>query len=214
MYMVYLKKNNPFPDVSLADEDGLLAIGGTLTTKRLLLAYHSGIFPWFNEGQPILWWRPNPRMVLFLENFKVSNSLLQSIRNKNFKVTFNTSFSEVIVNCSQMQRKNQDGTWITNEMQKAYQELHRLGHAISVEVWQDELLVGGLYGVDLPVKKLFCGESMFSNVSDASKVALYFLVEKLKKENYRCIDCQVFTNYLASLGAREIGRNAFLKFLK
>lgn len=212
--MVYLKKNSPFPNVSLADEDGLLAIGGTLTSERLLLAYYSGIFPWFSEGQPILWWSPNPRMVLFLENFHTSKSLLQSIKNKNFKVTFNTSFSEVIVNCSQMQRKNQDGTWITNEMQKAYLELHRLGHAISVEVWQEELLVGGLYGVDLPEKKLFCGESMFSKVSDASKIALYFLVEKLKNENYRCIDCQVFTNHLASLGAEEIDRNAFLKILE
>ncbi|PKP25444.1 MAG: leucyl/phenylalanyl-tRNA--protein transferase [Bacteroidetes bacterium HGW-Bacteroidetes-2] len=211
--MVYLKKNSPFPDVSFADEDGLLAIGGALTSERLLLAYYSGIFPWFSEGQPVLWWSPNPRMVLFIENFKTSKSLLQSIRNKNFTVTFNLSFTEVIANCSKIQRPHQDGTWITNTMQKAYQELHRLGHAISVEVWQEDQLVGGLYGVDLPEKNFFCGESMFSKVSNASKIALYFLVEKLKKENYIGIDCQVYTNHLATLGAKEIDRKDFLKFL-
>jgi len=212
--MVFLEADAPFPDVSFADEDGLLAIGATLDSNRLLEAYNRGIFPWYNEGQPVLWWSPDPRMLLFLKDFKASKSLLQSIRNKNFTVTFNTAFAEVISNCSKIKRKKEDGTWITDGMMDAYRKLHNLGHTLSVEVWQEEELVGGLYGVNLPDKKVFCGESMFSKVNNASKIALYFLVEKLKKDNYHFIDCQVYTKHLASLGAKKISRQKFLDYLK
>ncbi len=212
--MVFLEADAQFPDVSHADEDGLLAIGATLNSKRLLEAYNSGIFPWYNEGQPVLWWSPDPRMLLFLKDFKASKSLQQSIRNKKFKVTFNTAFAEVILNCSKIKRKKEDGTWITDGMMDAYSKLHDLGHAMSVEVWLEGELVGGLYGVNLPDKKVFCGESMFSKVNNASKTALYFLVEKLKKENYHFIDCQVYTEHLDSLGAREVDRKEFLQFLR
>ncbi len=212
--MVFLEADAPFPDVSLADEDGLLAIGATLDSKRLLQAYNRGIFPWYNDGQPVLWWSPNPRMVLFLEDLKISKSLQQSIRNKNFNVTFNTAFEDVILHCSKIKRNKEDGTWITNGMIDAYTELHRLGHAVSVEVWQEDKLVGGLYGINLPDKKIFCGESMFSKVSDASKIALYFLVERLKQQEYHFVDCQIYTTHLASLGAKKISRQKFLNYLK
>lgn len=212
--MIFLKDNSPFPDVSLADENGLLAIGGKLTTDRLLDAYHSGIFPWYSEGQPVLWWSPDPRMVLFLERFKVSKSLRKTIKSNVFQVTFNTAFDKVIQECALAKRNDQDGTWITPEMIDAYVELHLEGHAISVEVWQNETLVGGLYGIDLPEKKVFCGESMFHKVTDASKVALFSLVEKLKAEDYKLIDCQVYSKHLEMLGACLISRNQFLGHLK
>lgn len=202
-----------FPKPEETDFDGLLAVGGDLSIERLLLAYHSGIFPWYDEGQPIMWWSPDPRMVLFLSNFKVSKSLQKTIDRNKFKVTFNSCFSEVLKNCSTIKRNGQAGTWITEEMQKAYSELHLLGHAISVEVWEGEDLVGGLYGIDLPEKKVFCGESMFSKVSDASKVGFYFLIEKLRIDNYKLIDCQMYTPHLESLGADEILRIDFLKYL-
>lgn len=211
--MFRLTSKIEFPHPNLADEDGLLAVGGDLSTKRLLLAYNQGIFPWFDENQPILWWSPNPRMVLFLEEFKASKSLRKIIDRNIFKITFNQDFSEVIRNCAKINRTDQDGTWITNEMEEAYINLHKQDHAISVEVWQNEKLVGGLYGIDLKEKKIFCGESMFARVSNASKVGLYFMVEYLKKKDYKFIDCQVYTDHLASLGAKEIERNLFLQYL-
>lgn len=202
-----------FPDPSEADEEGLLAIGGDLSSDRLLLAYQSGIFPWYDEQQPILWWSPNPRMVLFPSKFKVSKSLSKTIKNTEFKITFNTNFSEVIKNCSTIKREGQGGTWITQEMEEAYVELHKLGHAQSVEVWNHDALVGGLYGIDLPKQKIFCGESMFSTQTDASKVGFYYLVKHLQQKNYKLIDCQMHTDHLESLGAEEITRELFLQHL-
>jgi len=212
--MIFLKDNTPFPDVTLADEDGLLAVGGKLTTSRLLDAYNSGIFPWYSEGQPVLWWSPDPRMVLFLDRFKVSKSLRKTIKTNVFQVTFNTAFAKVIQECALANRNDQDGTWITQDMMDAYVELHQKGHAVSVEVWQNEVLVGGLYGIDLPEKRVFCGESMFHKVTDASKVALFYIVDYLKINNYLFIDCQVYTKHLASLGAKKIPKKYFLKFLQ
>jgi len=212
--MVYLHENSPFPPVKLADEDGLLALGGSLTSERLMTAYRSGIFPWFNENQPVLWWSPDPRMVLYLEKFKTSKSLSQKLKSNRFKVTFNSAFAEVIKACAQINRKNQSGgTWITQEMQEAYIKLHHMGHAVSVEVWEGTDLIGGLYGVDLPEKKVFCGESMFHKKTDASKIAFYHLVKKLKSNNYKLIDCQVYNKHLESLGAQEISRDLFVSIL-
>jgi len=211
--MIFLQDNSPFPDASLADEDGLLAIGGRLTTARLLDAYNSGIFPWYSEGQPVLWWSPDPRMVLFLDRFKVSKSLKKTIKSNIFQVTFNTAFAKVIQECALAKRNDQDGTWITRGMMDAYLELHNKGHALSVEVWQNEQLVGGLYGIDLHEKRLFCGESMFHKVTDASKVAFYHFVKHLKIQNYNLIDCQVYTKHLESLGGCLIARDEFIKHL-
>ncbi len=203
-----------FPLPFEATSDGLLAVGGDLSVERLLLAYNSGIFPWYEDGQPILWWSPDPRMVLFTEKLKVSKSLQKTIRSQKFRVTFNTAFSEVIKNCASAKREGQRGTWITNTMEEAYANLHKQGHAISVEIWNNDILVGGLYGVDLPNKRVFCGESMFSKESDASKVGFYYLVLELQKKQYRFIDCQMHTAHLESLGAEEISRKNFLKLLK
>lgn len=211
--MIPLTDKIEFPDVSLADDQGFLAFGGDLSPERLLLAYRSGVFPWFEEQQPILWWSPNPRMVLFPEKFKTSKSLRKTIRSNRFKITFNTNFEEVIANCSRIKREGQSGTWITNEMQQAYIRLHKLGYAKSVAVWYEEELVGGLYGIDLEHQKIFCGESMFAKMSDASKVGFYYLVQHLKNENYKLIDCQVYTEHLESLGAEEINRSVFLSYL-
>lgn len=211
--MHFLSGKIEFPNPNEATSDGLLAVGGDLSVERLLLAYNSGIFPWYEKGQPILWWSPDPRMVLFPNNFKVSKSLQKTIKSESFNVSFNTAFSEVIKNCSAVKRKRQGGTWITNEMQDAYIALHKKGYATSVEVWREKELVGGLYGIDLGDKKLFCGESMFSIESEASKVGFYSLVNELKKKEYKLIDCQMYTAHLASLGANEISRTDFLKFL-
>ncbi len=200
-----------FPPVTFASPEGIVAIGGDLSVERLLLAYKSGIFPWYNEDEPIVWHSPNQRMVLFPKKLKVSKSMRQLIRKETFKVTFNTCFSEVIANCKKIHRKGQQGTWITSEMQQAYIKLHELGIAKSVEVWLDDELVGGLYGIDLGTT--FCGESMFSKASNASKIAFIYLVEKLKNEQYKLLDCQIYTNHLASLGAEEISRTEFLKYL-
>jgi leucyl/phenylalanyl-tRNA--protein transferase len=211
--MKILNQGDPFPYVSLADEDGLLALGGTLSPQRLLTAYQSGIFPWFSGNQPVLWWSPDPRMVLYLKDFKISKSLRQKIKSNRFKVTFNTAFAEVIQACAQVKRKGETGTWITKNMQQAYIELHNLGVAKSVEIWENDLLVGGLYGIDLPEKKVFCGESMFHKITDGSKIALYYLVDSLKKKDYLLIDCQVHTQHLESMGAKEISRETFISIL-
>jgi len=210
--MYHLSKNLFFPPVSEANADGILAIGGDLSPERLQLAYSSGIFPWFEDDQPIIWWSPNPRMVLFLEDLVVSKSMRNILNRNVFKVTFNQDFRAVITHCQQVKRDGQSGTWITNDMIEAYCKLHELGKATSVEVWQDDQLVGGLYGVDLG--HVFCGESMFSLVSNASKVAFITLVNHLKAKNYRLLDCQVYNDHLASLGCVEIERDDFMRIIK
>ena len=210
--MYYVFNDLFFPPVTEADEDGILAIGGDLNPERLQLAYKSGIFPWFNEGEPILWWSPDPRMVLFLDELIVSKSMRNILNRNQFKITFNQNFAAVISNCQKIKRDGQNGTWISNEMIDAYCKLNELGIAKSVEVWQDEVLVGGLYGIDLG--HVFCGESMFSKVSNASKAAFISLVNKLKKENYELLDCQVYNPHLESLGCREIDREEFMSILK
>ncbi len=212
--MQELSKSIWFPNHDESNKDGLIAVGGDLSVERLIHAYHLGIFPWFNEGQPLLWWSPDPRMILLPESFKVSKSLKKTILSNKYKITLNTSFEEVINCCSKIKRKGQQGTWITKNMITAYLQLHKKGHAQSVEVWSDNQLVGGLYGIDLKEKKIFCGESMFSKKNNASKIAFYYLVKKLKTENYRLIDCQMYTSHLESLGAKEIPRHEFLKYLK
>ncbi len=200
-----------FPHPSLANEDGVLAIGGDLSVERLHLAYRNGIFPWFEDGDPIVWWSPNPRMVLYPHKLKVSKSMRNVINQNKYSITFDKSFSEVIDNCKSISRNNQDGTWITPNMKRAYVDLHNRGIAHSVEVWEGEELVGGLYGVN--IGKVFCGESMFSKKSNTSKLAFISLVRKLEEENYFMIDCQLYTDHLASLGAEEIDRDKFLSDL-
>ena len=212
--MQELSKSILFPNHDESNKDGLIAVGGDLSVERLMHAYHLGIFPWFNEGQPLFWWSPDPRMILLPESFKVSKSLKKTILSNKYKITLNASFEEVINCCSKIKRKGQQGTWITKNMITAYLQLHKKGHAQSVEVWSDNQLVGGLYGIYLKEKKIFCGESMFSKKNNASKIAFYYLVKKLKTENYRLIDCQMYTSHLESLGAQEIPRHEFLKYLK
>ena len=201
-----------FPSPELADDEGLLAVGGDMSEKRLLLAYSMGIFPWYSDSYPILWWSPDPRLVLFPEELKVSRSLRQTIKKNVFKITFDRAFDSVIRNCAKVKRKGEKGTWITPEMIEAYTRLHESGYAHSVESWFDGRLVGGLYGVSLGTA--FFGESMFANMSNASKAAFVTLVEYLRKLNFRVIDCQITTSHLVSLGAREIPRSEFLKILK
>ena len=210
--MYYLSSELVFPPVNQANRDGILAIGGDLSPERLQLAYKSGIFPWFEEGEPIMWWSPNPRMVLFLDELIVSKSMRNILNRNIFTLTFNQNFRDVISNCQNIKRDGQNGTWITNDMIEAYCKLNELGIAKSVEVWQDEVLVGGLYGIDLG--HVFCGESMFSLVSNASKVAFIALVNQLKKEDYKLLDCQVYNPHLESLGCREIDRTDFMEILK
>ncbi|OIQ17651.1 MAG: leucyl/phenylalanyl-tRNA--protein transferase [Flavobacterium sp. MedPE-SWcel] len=207
--MHFLPQELYFPPVSEASPEGIVAIGGDLSPDRLLLAYRSGIFPWFEDDEPILWWSPPERMVLFFDDLKISKSMRNIINRNIFKVTFNTAFDEVISNCRSIKRDGESGTWITEEMKEAYISLHELGYAKSVEIWQDDNLVGGLYGVDLG--NVFCGESMFSKVSNASKLAFIALAKKLQYENYRLLDCQVHNDHLESLGAKEISREQFLK---
>ena len=209
--MYKLTKELYFPNVETAHSSGIVAFGGDLSTDRLILAYKSGIFPWFEDGEEITWFAPEERMVLFLNQLKISKSTRNIINRNIFKVTFNTAFKEVITNCQQTKRNGQLGTWITDEMLKAYTKLHELGYAKSVEVWQDNELVGGLYGIDLG--HIFCGESMFSKVSNASKIAFIHLTKKLKAENYQLIDCQVYNDYLAQLGCEEIPRDLFMQIL-
>ncbi len=210
--MYFLSEDLFFPPVSEAYPDGILAIGGDLSPARLQLAYKSGIFPWFEEGESIYWWSPNPRMVLFLDELMVSKSMRNILNRNIFKVTFNQNFREVILNCQKIKREGQNGTWITNDMIEAYCKLNEIGIAKSVEVWQNGQLVGGLYGIDLG--HIFCGESMFSKVSNASKVAFIGLANQLKKDNYKLVDCQVYNEHLESLGCREIPREDFMEILK
>ncbi len=209
--MILLGKELIFPKTDTASPEGIIAIGGDLSPKRLILAYKSGIFPWFNEGEPIIWHSPDPRMVLYPNQLYISKSMQQILRKEEFKITFNQNFTEVISQCKTADRKGQAGTWITDEMQQAYIKLHELGIAKSVEVWKNKKLVGGLYGIDLG--HVFCGESMFSKVSNASKVAFIYLAQKLEKEKYSLIDCQVYNDHLASLGAEEITREKFMEIL-
>jgi leucyl/phenylalanyl-tRNA--protein transferase len=210
--MYILSKELFFPPVSEANPDGILAVGGDLSAERLQLAYKNGIFPWFEEGESIFWWSPNPRMVLFLDELVVSKSMRNILKKNIFDVSFNQNFREVISNCQKIKRKSQNGTWITNDMIEAYCQLNELGIAKSVEVWQKGELVGGLYGVDLG--HIFCGESMFSKVSNASKAAFVALASQLKAANYKILDCQVYNEHLASLGCREIERKEFMKILE
>ncbi|MDP9080345.1 MAG: leucyl/phenylalanyl-tRNA--protein transferase [Bacteroidota bacterium] len=198
-----------FPDPALAEDDGLLAIGGDLSEGRLLLAYQNGIFPWYSEDEPILWFSPHERFVLYPDELKISKSMQQVLKSGIFTITVNECFEQVIAACSKMERPGQDGTWITPDMQAAYINLNKKGHAHSVEVWQDKELVGGLYGVQ--VDNVFCGESMFSLVSNASKAALIHLC---KSGRYDLIDCQVHTEHLASMGARMIPRDEYIAQIK
>ena len=207
--MKFLNKHHFFPPVSQATEDGLLAFGGDLSPERLLSAYQNGIFPWFEDDNTILWWSPDPRFVLFPSKLKVSKSMKQVLRNCDFEVTVNKNFNAVINECAKAKRPGQDSTWITNGMVEAYNTLHQLGFAKSVEVWQDQKLVAGLYGVDLN-NGVFCGESMFTKVSNASKAGFITFIQN---SNYKLIDCQVYTNHLESLGAEDIPRDEFLTFL-
>lgn len=209
--MYFLSRELYFPPAQHASPEGILAVGGDLSPERLMLAYRNGIFPWFDDDDPILWWSPPERMVLFFEELKISKSMRNIINRGIFRVTFNTAFKAVIGQCSSIKRQGQAGTWITAEMKEAYIKLHELGHAKSVEVWQGDELVGGLYGIDLG--HVFCGESMFSKVANASKMAFIALAKKLEAENYRILDCQVHNPHLESLGAREISREAFLKII-
>lgn len=209
--MYFLTDKLIFPPVELANKDGLLAVGGDLSPERLLLAYKNGIFPWYNPGEPIIWYSPRQRMVLFPKEVKISKSMRQLLKKETFRLTFNQNFEQVIAQCKNISRKDALGTWITDEMELAYIKLHHLGIAKSVEVWQDNQLVGGLYGVDLGT--VFCGESMFSAVPNASKIALIHLAQKLEIENYKVIDCQVHNPFLATMGAREIPRHEFLQLL-
>ncbi len=194
-----------------ANEHGLLAIGGDLSPQRLLLAYKSGIFPWFNDDSLLLWWSPNPRMVLFPEKVKISKSMRKVLNENLFRLTKNSCFERVVDSCAQAERKGQRGTWITPKMKLAYQELHEMGIAQSYEVWQANKLIGGLYGIDLG--NVFCGESMFSKVSNASKYAFIRLAKDLQAKEYKFIDCQVYTQHLESLGAEKMPRNEFIQLL-
>ena len=200
-----------FPPVEMADEDGLLAIGGDLNTERLLLAYHKGIFPWYNKDEPICWWSPDPRFVLFPAELKVSSSMRTILNNGKYRFTIDRAFTEVIQNCKTITRKGQDGTWISPAVQKAYIILHEKGFAHSAETWMDGKLVGGLYGIRLG--NIFFGESMFSLEKNASKFAFMKYVEHLQKENVQLIDCQIYTRHLESLGARMISRESFSNIL-
>lgn len=209
--MYFLTDELTFPPVDSANVEGLLAVGGDLSPERLLLAYQSGIFPWFDNDSIILWWSPDPRMILYPDQIRISKSMRKVIRNNQFRLTKNTCFKEVLEYCSSVPREGQDGTWITDEMKNAYIALHERGIAKSYEVWEGDTLVGGLYGVDLG--DVFCGESMFSLTSNASKFAFIKLTEELQAKEYRVIDCQLHTDHLESMGAQEIPRKEFMKLL-
>ncbi len=211
MPLFALDKELVFPPVNLAEPDGLLAVGGDLSAKRLLLAYRSGIFPWY-EGEHILWWCPDPRFVLFPEELKISKSMKPLLNKNHFEFTINKAFSQVINNCKTISRRDQKSTWITDAVKEAFINLHQLGIAHSAEVWKDDELVGGLYGIRLG--NVFFGESMFSKQSNASRYAFIKYVQFLKTENVALIDCQVYTDYLESMGARMIAREEFIELLE
>ena len=210
--MYFLTKELYFPPVEEASYEGVLAVGGDLSVARLLLAYRNGIFPWFNEDEPIFWWAPSERMVINPNDYKITKSLRNIINRNIFEVTINKNFSDVISNCQNVARNGQEGTWITDDIIKSYTQLHELGKAMSFEVWQNNELVGGLYGVDLG--HVFCGESMFSKVPNASKVAFVKLIDYLKENNYKLLDCQLHNDHLEKLGAFEISRDMFMMVLK
>ena len=207
--MIWLNDKIIFPDYKLATADGIIALGGDLSEERLIYAYENGIFPWFSKGDPIVWYCPSERMVLFPDEIKVSKSMQKIIIKNKFVITENKAFKEVIYNCKSIDRKDGFGTWITDDMEQAYINLHKKGSAKSIEIWLDDQLVGGLYGLE--INNIFCGESMFSIVSNASKLAFIHLV---KSQKYKLIDCQIYNNHLASLGAREVDRSTFLNILK
>ena len=208
--MIWLDENNiTFPPHELGREDGILALGGDLSLQRLIHAYKNGIFPWYSDGEPIVWYSPLERMVLFPEEVRISKSMRQVLKKQDFIITQNKAFKEVIFNCKTIDRIDQLGTWITNDMEEAYIGLHEKGIAKSIEVWKNEELVAGLYGIDLQ-NGVFCGESMFSKASNMSKVAFIYLAQQC---NYKLIDCQVHNSHLESLGAFEIPRAEFLKYL-
>ena len=209
--MVLLNDKLLFPPVEMATEEGIVAIGGDLGVERLLLAYRSGIFPWYSEDEPIVWWSPDPRFVLFPEQLRVTKSMQSVLNNGTFRFTINRDFTAVLQNCKTITRKEQEGTWITPAVQNAYTHLHELGYAHSAEAWMNGELVGGLYGIRLG--NVFFGESMFSKVSNASKFAFINYVRQLQKENVMLIDCQVYTAHLESLGAKMIARKKFIELL-
>ncbi|MDC1266269.1 leucyl/phenylalanyl-tRNA--protein transferase [Flavobacteriaceae bacterium] len=208
--MKWLNETIEFPPLAEANSEGLLAVGGDLSPERVLYAYLNGIFPWYESDQPILWWAPNPRFVLYPHKLKVSKSTKQILKNQSFEITINRNFKDVIQACAKVKREAQSGTWITDEMMETYCELHQRGIAKSVEVWQNRKLVGGLYGIELN-GTIFCGESMFSYVSNASKIGFTTFVQNSK---YKLIDCQLHTNHLESLGAEPISRSKFMQYLK
>jgi leucyl/phenylalanyl-tRNA--protein transferase len=210
MSLFALDKELVFPSVDMAEADGLLAIGGDLSPERLLLAYRNGIFPWY-EGDYILWWCPDPRFVLFPDELKITKDIKKLIANDAFTFTVNQAFKEVIYHCKEIKRPGQRGTWITNEVEKAYCRMHDLGYAHSAEVWRGNELIGGLYGIRLG--KVFFGESMFSKISNASRFAFIKYIKQLKEEGIELIDCQVYTEYLKSFGARMIPRKDFIQYL-
>jgi leucyl/phenylalanyl-tRNA--protein transferase len=207
--MIWLSNKIEFPDYQFTTKDGIIALGGDLSEKRLIYAYKNGIFPWFSEGDPIVWYCPYKRMVLFPEDLKISKSMRKIINKNEFVITENIAFKKVIYNCKNIDRKDGFGTWITGDMEQAYINLHKKGVAKSIEIWFNKELVGGLYGLE--INNIFCGESMFSKVSNASKLAFIHLVNSKK---YKLIDCQVYNEHLSSLGAKEIDRNVFLDILK
>ena len=208
MPVYQLSEDRVFPPPQLATKEGLLAIGGDLSPKRLLQAYRNGIFPWYSEGEPILWWSPDPRLVLYPNELRVSRSLNKVINKGDFQVTIDRAFKAVITECAQVRLDNHEGTWIVTDMVQAYCRLHECGFAHSVEVWKQDQLAGGLYGVSLG--KCFFGESMFTRITNASKVALVALVKHLKPFNFAFIDCQITTGHLTRFGAREIPRTRYL----
>ena len=210
--MFLLSNELYFPPVTEADEEGILAIGGDLSTQRLLLAYRKGIFPWYSDDEPIIWWCPNPRFVLFPDEIKISKSMRAVLKKQTYSFTINNCFNNVIKNCKTINREGQSGTWISEEVIDAYTNLHNLGYALSAETWKNNKLVGGLYGVKMG--NIFFGESMFSLSPNASKFAFIQLVQHLKNEGVKLIDCQVYTNHLESLGAKMIDRNDFMRLLE
>lgn len=212
MAIFQLTETALFPDPKYAEENGLLAIGGDLSVERLLAAYSKGIFPWYSEGEPPLWWFTDPRLVLFPEEFKVSKRLARSLRNSGFRTSLNQDFEQVINSCADIRVENGEGTWISEDMKEAYKQLHLQGYAHSIECWLGDTLAGGLYG--LLLGKVFFGESMFTRISNGSKAALVALIEHLKQQDVAVIDCQMTTSHLVNFGAREISGTEFRQLLR